>query len=209
MAELIIFDFDGTLSDSRHSIVLCFQGACRERGFEAPDEQVIAPLIGLPLVEMFPRSLGELGIPEIDALVQSYRDLYVPIDLQHTSLFEGVPELLSGLAGRRMAIATSKSQQGAERSVGRAGLTHHFEMLVGHDSVARPKPNPDMIEFILERTGVAPQDAVMVGDTTFDLEMADNAGVRAVGVSWGMHGAERLARWEVVQDMAGLRGALG
>ncbi len=214
MNELIIFDFDGTLSDSKTSIVLTFQHACRELGFPEPSSETIAPLIGLPLVEMFPRSLppvngqGALSVAQIDALVQAYRGAYIPIDREHTRLFDGVPAMLSMLGAYKLAIATSKTQSGADASLTRSGLFPYFDLVVGHDTVARPKPNPDMIEHVLRELGVAPDKAVMVGDTHFDLEMADAAGVRAVGVSWGMHGAEGLARWEVVHSMAALQETL-
>lgn len=215
MNELIIFDFDGTLSDSKTSIVLTFQHACRALGYPVPPSETIAPLIGLPLVEMFPGSLpatdsrGALSGGEVDALVQAYRDAYIPIDLEHTRLFDGVEAMLTSLVDRKLAIATSKTQSGANASLTRSGLFPHFDLIVGHDTVARPKPNPDMIEHVLAQLGVAPERAVMVGDTHFDLEMADAAGVRAVGVSWGMHGAEGLSRWEVVDSMAALRATLG
>ena len=209
--ELIIFDFDGTLSDSKTSIVLTFQHACRALGYPVPEPGIIAPLIGLPLVEMFPRSLpptssrSALSEGQIDALVQAYRDAYIPIDREHTRLFDGVEAMLTSLGQSKLAIATSKTQSGANASLTRSGLFPHFDLIVGHDTVARPKPNPDMIEHVLRELGVAPDKAVMVGDTHFDLEMADAAGVRAVGVSWGMHGAEGLDRWEVMHSMAALQ----
>lgn len=210
MHELIIFDFDGTLSDSKTSIVLTFQHACRSLGYPVPAPEVIAPLIGLPLVEMFPGSLpataerGALSTDEVDALVQAYRKAYIPIDREHTALFAGVEALLTSLADFKLAIATSKTQSGANASLTRSGLFPRFDLIVGHDTVARPKPNPDMIEHVLAELGVAADKTVMVGDTHFDLEMADAAGVRAVGVSWGMHGAEGLKRWEVVHTMEAL-----
>lgn len=214
MNELIIFDFDGTLSDSKTSIVLTFQHACRSLGYPVPEADVIAPLIGLPLVEMFPGSLPEsneraaLKEGEVDALVQAYRDAYIPIDRQHTKLFDGTEAMLSSLGAYKLAIATSKTQSGANASLRRSGLFPRFDLIVGHDTVARPKPNPDMIEHVLAELNVAPEKAIMVGDTHFDLEMADAAGVRALGVSWGMHGAAGLARWEVVHSMAALQAAL-
>jgi len=204
MAKLVVFDFDGTLSDSRTSIIKTFQHACIELGTLVPQPEDIATRIGLPLVQMF-----EELVPDGPnaALVLGYREAYVAIDRLHTTLFPGVHSLLGHLPGL-LAIATSKSQSGAEASVGRSGLTPHFDLIVGHDTVARPKPNPDMLEYICAALDVAPSEAVMVGDTTFDLEMADNAGMRAIGVAWGMHGSARLSRWEVVDSMGALRASL-
>lgn len=207
--KLVVFDFDGTLSDSRSSIVRTFQEASMREGFDAPSEAAVAQKIGLPLVQMFEQILPGISAAQNAALVASYKASYVAIDSIHTSLFEGVEALLSSLERYTLAIATSKSQTGAEASVGRAGLTAHFDLIVGHDTVARPKPNPDMLEHICTMLSIPASEAVMVGDTTFDLEMADNAGMRAIGVGWGMHGATGLSRWPVVHSVSELREAIG
>jgi phosphoglycolate phosphatase len=141
-------------------------------------------------------------------LVLAYREVYVALDQRHTTLFPGVAALLDGLAGRHLAIATSKSQSGADASVLGAGLTHHFQQIVGHGRLPRPKPFSHILELICETAGIPPSRAVMIGDTTFDLEMTDNAGVRAIGVAWGMHGPDRLGRWPVVHTVSELVDAL-
>ena len=201
---LIVFDLDGTLSDSKAAILATFRGACRLHGVEVPPDEAIAGRIGLPLEQMF----REVAAGDAAALAATYRETYIPYDQELTSLFPGAEELLVHLADRRLAIATSKSQVGAERSVTRAGIFDHFDVVLGQDSVRRPKPHPDMLVEVMRRAGASREGTVMVGDTTFDLEMADAAGVRGIGVAWGHHVASRLARWEVVDSMAGLRSAL-
>ncbi len=93
----------------------------------------------------------------------------------------------------RAAVATGKSQRGADRVVRQFDLEGRFEVVLGGDSVPGPKPNPDLLHAIM--AGRSTDDLVMVGDTTYDLEMAQAAGVRAVGVAWGHHSVERLAPW--------------
>jgi phosphoglycolate phosphatase len=195
MPDLIVFDLDGTLVDSRQAIVSTFQDACQTHGHAEPPAGEIAARIGLPLHRMF----GELVGSDVDALVASFRNLYLGHDAVHSRVFAGAHDLLGGLTSP-LAIATSKRQKGAEASVGRHGLAPYFTHVLGHDQVARPKPNPDMLWHLLDRANVTPDRAVMVGDTRFDLEMADAAGVRGIGVAWGMHAPERLSDWPVAQS---------
>ncbi len=181
-----------------------FEAACLDHAVPAPTDQAVADLIGLPLVHMFETLTGG----PVPAMVQTYKDRYVEFDRLHTRLFPGILELLIGLATLK-AVATSKMQQGAERSLERAGITAHFDQIIGHDAVPRPKPHPDMLLEVLRRAGVSRDDAVMVGDTTFDMDMADAAGVRGIAVSWGAHGAHRLARWSTAHTVDELRQLIG
>jgi phosphoglycolate phosphatase len=204
MPRLVVFDLDGTLSDSREAIVRTFEAACLDHGVPAPQDKAVADMIGLPLVHMF----ETLTVGPIAPLVQTYKDRYVEFDRRHTRLFPGILELLEGLDTLK-AVATSKMQLGAERSLERAGITAHFDQIIGHDAVPNPKPHPDMLLEVLRRAGVSRDDAVMVGDTTFDMDMADAAGVRGIGVSWGAHGASGLSRWETAHTVDQLRRLIG
>jgi len=201
---LIVFDLDGTLSDSSAAIVATFQEACSLLGQPEPRPGPIEARIGLPLVRMF-RELAPGGDPH--ALTEAYKAAYIPHDNRLTRVYPGIPELLDQLDAT-LAIATSKTTLGAERSVTRAGLRHHFDVVLGFDAVANPKPAPDMLLEAMRRTGSSPGRTLMVGDTTFDLEMADAAGVRGVGVAWGSHGREGLDRWPVAEDPSELAGLL-
>lgn len=193
---LIVFDLDGTLSDSRAAIVNTFLEACTEHGHAAPEGDDVAARIGLPLDRMF-RELAPGG--DVPALVESYKDAYLAHDLRHTRAFPGVPELIASLEGT-LAIATSKTQTGAVRSATHIGVVQHFSVILGVDSVQNPKPAPDMLLEAMRVSGHGPGDTVMVGDTTFDLDMADAAGVRGLGVAWGSHGRAGLSRWPVAED---------
>ncbi len=202
--SLIIFDLDGTLSDSHQAIIGCFIAACEDNGQAPPSEDAVSAMIGLPLTTMF-EALAPDG-PQ-DDLVATYKSTYVAFDKQHTRLFDGVRELLHALPGP-LAIATSKGVSGATRTLRMFGIEDQFAIVLGFDSVERPKPAPDMILEALRRSGHSADEAVMVGDTTFDLEMADAAGVRAIAVGWGAHSAQKLERWRRVDTVDELLAAL-
>ena len=188
---LVVFDLDGTLVDSTQVLLESHDAAWATVGKERPSDKAILDLIGLPLVHIM-RVLGPEHDPE--ALAEAYSRAYVDIAPRCERLFEGMRELLE--RPFRAAVATGKSQRGADRVVTHFGLKDRFEMVLGGNSVPRPKPYPDMLHAIMNATGT--KDLVMIGDTTFDLEMAHSAGVRAIGVSWGHHAVERLSPWAPV-----------
>ena len=191
--RLIVFDLDGTLVDSQKALLEAHEEAWTSVGLVRPSAEKILELIGLPLDHIM-RTLD----PNQDhaLLVEAYQRAYKRTSESYESLFEGIPDLLNRRF--RAAVATGKSQIGAERAVRRHGLCDRFELVLGGNAVPRPKPFPDMLTHIMERTGT--QDLVMIGDTTYDLEMAQAAGVPAIGVSWGHHTTERLEEWAPVVD---------
>ena len=197
---LVVFDLDGTVIDSTRALLEAHEVAWASVGRECPPAEAILELIGLPLTDTM-RKLGPDQDPE--ALAEAYSQAYVKA-AHHERLFGGMAELLA--RPFRAAVATGKSQQGAERVVNQFGLADRFEIVLGGDSVPRPKPNPDLLEAITEATGT--RDLVMIGDTTYDLEMAHAAGVNAIGVSWGHHPADRLREWAPVVDSVEALGRL-
>jgi phosphoglycolate phosphatase len=183
---LVVFDLDGTLIDSTTVLLKAHDAAWASVGRPRPGDEEILAMIGLPLVDI----MATLA-PDLDPvpLIQEYSRAYREAALHDERLFDGVKELLS--RPYRAAVATGKGQNGAERAVARNGLQGRFEVVVGGSTARRPKPHPDMLHHIMDVTGT--RDLIMVGDTTFDLEMARDAGVPAIGVSWGHHPVERLA----------------
>lgn len=182
---LVVFDLDGTLVDSTSTLLGAHDAAWESVGLPRPSDEAILDLIGLPLVDIM-RQLGPGQDPE--ALSEIYSLAYARLAPTHERLFDGMEALLA--RPFRAAVATGKSQRGADRVVRHFDLEARFEVVLGGDAVPRPKPNPDMLLAIKRATGT--DDLVMVGDTTYDLEMAHAAGVRAVGVAWGHHAVERL-----------------
>ncbi len=200
---LVVFDLDGTLIDSSRALLASHAVAWASQGRPCPPDAAILDLVGLPLLQTM-RTLDPTA--DAEALAEAYSRAYVKASADHERLFEGVTELLA--KPFRAAVATGKSQRGAERAVRQHGWTGRFEVVLGGNAVPRAKPHPDMLQAIMEATGT--RDLVMVGDTTYDLEMAAAAGVRAIGVAWGHHSVERLRPWApVVETMAALERSLG
>ena len=197
---LVVFDLDGTVIDSTRALLEAHAVAWASVGCECPPAEAILELIGLPLTDTM-QKLGPDQDPEV--LAEVYSQAYVKA-AHHERLFDGMAELLA--RPFRAAVATGKSQRGAERVVNQFGLADRFEIVLGGNSVPRPKPNPDLLHAIMEATGT--RDLVMIGDTTYDLEMAHAAGVKAIGVSWGHHAADRLREWAPVVDSVEALGRL-
>lgn len=187
---LVVFDLDGTLIDSSRSILESHKAAWKSVNAKCPPKEKILKLTGLPLIDIM-RKLG----PEYNhqALAKVYSQTYVEVT-KYEKLFEGITELLANKF--RAAVATGKSQRGADRVIRHFGFEGRFEVILGGDSVPNPKPSPDLLFSIMESTGT--KDLVMVGDTTYDLEMANAAGVKGIGVSWGHHSSELLSKWAPV-----------
>lgn len=190
---LVVFDLDGTVIDSSRALLEAHEAAWASVGLKRPPDEDILELIGLPLVHTM-RVLDPEQDPE--ALAEAYSKAYGEAAVRYERLFDGMAELFS--RPFRAAVATGKSQRGAERAVKQNGLGDRFEIVLGGNSVPNPKPNPDLLYAIMEATGT--KDLIMIGDTTYDLEMAHAAGVKAIGVSWGHHSVERLREWAPVVD---------
>ena len=187
---LVVFDLDGTLIDSTRALLESHKAAWKSVGLKSPPKEDILSLTGLPLIEI----MQKLG-PDQDpmALAEVYSQAYVRAS-RHECLFEGISDLLA--RPFRAAVATGKSQRGADRVVRQFGFEKRFEVVLGGNSVSKPKPNPDLLFSIMKKTGT--ENIVMIGDTTYDLEMAHAAGVRGIGVSWGHHPPEILQKWAPV-----------
>jgi phosphoglycolate phosphatase len=193
--EAIIFDWDGTLSDSTDPIALCMQAACRDLGLTVPSTEQAKHVIGLGLADALGRLVPELPPTEYGRLVDAYRVHYLRRSQEHP-LFDGVAGLLTDLAarGHRLGVATGKSRPGLERSLQSAALSERFHAVRTADLTA-PKPDPAMLLELIEALEVPAERMLMVGDTAFDLEMASRAGVAALAVSYGAHPVAELRRW--------------
>jgi phosphoglycolate phosphatase len=185
--KLVIFDWDGTLMDSTRLIASCLQCACRDLGLSVPEFADAKYVIGLGLSDTVRYVAPSLNEARARQLVERYRHHF--LEREHEAqLYTGVAEMLSDLHGRgiRMAVATGKARRGLERALDASGLRRWFDTTRCADE-GFAKPHPDMLHVILECTGVEPGDALMVGDTIHDLDLAANAGVEAVAVTYGAH----------------------
>ena len=190
--ELVIFDWDGTLMDSTRLIARSLQKACADIGIAVPSERDALFVIGLNLQDSFRHVAPGLDPEGQQRLAERYRHHFLG-DEHGIPLFDGVPGMLSDLhtRGWRLAVATGKARRGLERALDASGLRAWFEATRCADE-GFAKPHPDMLLMLLDMTGVEPRRALMVGDTTHDLELAANAGVDAVAVSYGAHPEDLL-----------------
>ncbi|HSM53848.1 MAG TPA: HAD-IA family hydrolase [Erythrobacter sp.] len=196
--KLVVFDCDGTLVDGQAHVCDTMEQAFLDAGLPAPDRNEVRRSVGLSLPVAIRHLAPELD-PEMNArLVQAYKEGFFARRQQglvDEPLYEGIHEVLTGLAeaGWLLAVATGKSDRGLNACLERHGLTGLFVSLQTADRHPS-KPHTAMLDAALFEAGVSPGAAVMVGDTTFDILMARDAGVRALGVAWGYHTPDELRR---------------
>ncbi len=189
----IVFDWDGTLMDSVGRIVHCLQRARADLGADPRSDDQMRDIIGLGVREATLTLYPGVDDGFVAAFTQAYRRYYLEIDVTPTPLFDEAEAVLSELAARGylLGIATGKSRRGLDEALATTGLARFFDATATADEHPS-KPHPGMLEHVLGRLGVAPDDAVMVGDSVYDLEMANNLAVRGIGVTHGVHDAARL-----------------
>jgi phosphoglycolate phosphatase len=194
--RLAVFDVDGTIVDSQHNIVASMTLACEQLGLTAPTANEIRRIIGLSLLEAVETLLPDIGPDMHRAVVEGYKDgfrtLRMRMDHQEP-LFPGAVECFDRLAedGWLLAVATGKSLRGLLAMIERHGLEGRFVSLQTADDNPG-KPHPAMLRRALAEAGVAGDGAVMIGDTSYDMIMARDAGTRAIGVAWGYHAPQEL-----------------
>ncbi len=197
MAKLLIFDWDGTLCDSLSRIALCVRCAAEEVGLPAPLEHEAREIVGLGLVDALEALFPGIHMDQILAMRDSYSRHFVKLDRKPSPFFEGVEATLEQLKseGYLLAVATGKSRRGLDRVLKARNLSGFFHGSRCADETAG-KPNPRMLHELLEEFRFLPEDALMVGDTEFDMSMAVNAGVSRVAVSYGAHSPDRLQKYQ-------------
>lgn len=191
--RLVVFDWDGTLMDSAAKIVNCFRAAARDVGAPLPSPDAVRGIIGLGLSEALAQLFPGADDDQRRRLTEAYRDHFLERDVTRTGLFPGVPEGLATLKGEDfvLAVATGKARRGLDRVLAETATRHLFAASRCVDE-AVSKPHPQMLWDILGHTGIDARETLMVGDTTFDLQMAAAAGMDALAVSYGAHPVESL-----------------
>ena len=195
--KLILFDCDGTLVDSHHNISEAMRRAFAEVGVPYPGDAETRGIIGLSLHAAMAALAPQADAATLKRLEEAYKEHFFRLRHEpgfHEPLFDGIRAVLDELAGREdvlLGIATGKSRRGLEVLLEREGLKRHFATIQTADD-APSKPHPGMVLQALEETGLEPRQAVLVGDTRYDMEMARAAGSWALGVGWGYHPADAL-----------------
>jgi len=191
---LLIFDWDGTLCDSKAKITRSMQMAAEDLGWQPLDDVAIHNIIGLGLPEAISRLYPNASDKERQQIRDAYAKRFIELDLAQPSiLFSGVEEGLKKLKenGHHLAIATGKSRKGLDRLFEAMNLNSFFHATRCADETAS-KPHPLMLEELVKEFQVLPHEAIMMGDTEYDLEMAQKINMPSVAVSYGAHHISRL-----------------
>lgn len=207
--RLVVFDVDGTLVDSQGDILAAMRMAFERADRPAPDRDTILSIVGLSLDVALPRLAPDADTELHSQMVEWYKQAYMQLRQQQSveqssplypnvrdvlDQLHAVPELLLG-------VATGKSRRGLDKLLDGHGLRSHFvtQQVADHHP---SKPHPSMLSTALAEAGVDVKDAVMIGDTSYDMDMARAAGFRAIGVSWGYHDRSALgAAHHIIDDI--------
>lgn len=194
--KLAVFDCDGTLVDGQGAVVSAMVTAFAEAGLAPADPHQVRRMVGLSLPQAVSRLAPEADAEQVREAVAAYKTAFRAAREAGTlaePLFPGIPEALAALAaaGWTMAVATGKSDRGLAHCLAGHGIAGHFASLQTADRHPS-KPHPAMLQAAMAETFAEPKQAVMIGDTAYDMQMAHGIGVRAVGVAWGYHDAPEL-----------------
>lgn len=195
--KLVVFDCDGTLVDSQHMIVAAMEQAFASFGMPTPGRAAILSIVGLSLDQAVRRLVPPVVQTDIPALAEAYKNAFGELrrDKAHQEpLYPGVRETLLALAnepGVLLGVATGKSRRGLAAVLDREGLTDLFTTLQTADTHPS-KPHPAMLLAAIAEAGTDANRTLMIGDTTYDIDMARDAGARAIGVAWGYHPVAEL-----------------
>ncbi len=194
--RLAVFDCDGTLLDSQHMIVAAMGAAFAGHGLAVPEAGAVRRVVGLSLIEAVAELAASLDGAFHIQIAETYKREFAGLrqrDEHDEPLYPGAREAIAALAGDGfvLGVATGKSRRGLRSALERHGLTDRFVTLQTADD-GPSKPHPEMLRKAMAEAGAAAADTVMIGDTTFDMAMARNAGCGGIGVAWGYHPAEDL-----------------
>lgn len=194
--KLIMFDFDGTLVDSQRVIVSAMAAAFAALDLPVPSDVAVRRVVGLRLEQAVAQLVPEASEAEVAGLAEGYRQAFYALRQRadfDEPLFPGMRELIEDLAHPEvlLGIATGKNRRGLLHSLERHGLGQHFTTLKTADD-GPGKPHPEILDRAMAEVGVGPEDTAMIGDTVYDMQLAVNARVRPIGVSWGYHERDEL-----------------
>ena len=206
--DLIVFDWDGTVMDSTAVIAASIQAACRDLDLAIPDDEAARHVIGLGLIQALRYAVPDAPESMYEPLVARYRHHFLAQD-QAIPLFGGARETIAELhdAGYQLGVATGKSRAGLDRALDSTGLKKYFHATRTAD-MTFSKPDPTMLLELMDELAVSAGRTLMIGDTTHDVQMAQNAGVDAVAAGYGAHPPAQLQELNplaLVKDFAELR----
>lgn len=197
--DLIVWDWDGTLANSTGMITDALVKAAAEVDLPTLDPQAASSIIGLGLKESIHALYGDIPAVQAQALAARYSANYYAGESE-IPLFKGAKETILELnrRGFKLAVATGKGRRGLNLALQNCGLTHYFHATRTVDECFS-KPHPQMLDEIMDELVITPERTLMIGDTSYDLQMAQNAGVSAVAVTFGAQAVEKLLRYNPIQ----------
>lgn len=195
--DLIVFDWDGTLMDSQQRILACLKAAAADCESMILTDYEFCNVIGLGLKEATEVLYPEFTPEQVQQYADRYRYHYLVADKTHSPLFQGAIDVLQSLqdTGYWLAVATGKGREGLNLVLDETGL-HSMFLCTRCASETMSKPHPLMLEEILDELGVAAKNTLMIGDSEYDMQLAQNAGTHSLAVSYGVHSLERLLKYQ-------------
>ncbi len=192
--DLIVWDWDGTLADSTGMIAAAIVKAAEQVGLPKPSLTEARDVIGLGLNQSINTLFGDIPLEQARALAEQYRQNYFAGE-QAIPLFEGATTLVAELSrrGYKQAVATGKGRRGLNLALERSGVANYFQATRTVDECFS-KPHPQMLDALMDHCVVTPERTLMIGDSTYDLQMAENAGVQALAVTYGAHSSTQLLK---------------
>lgn len=192
--EAVIFDWDGTVMDSTHSITTAIQLASEDLGLPVPSTAIASWVIGLSLESALYRAVPELTAEQMPLFLERYRHHFFQRD-PHIKLFDGILDFMTELKNQDviLAVATGKSREGLTRTLGNVQLSDFFTATRCADET-QSKPHPQMLYELLDELSLEASDVLMIGDTTHDIYMAETAGLDSVAVTYGAHDPDTLLK---------------
>lgn len=194
--KVAIFDWDGTIIDSIEHIAGSLHQAAAELGFPTLEKAAYRNIIGLGIDEALKSLYPDAADSEIGDFRDAYRRYFFSRKATPQQIFAGMEDVINDLrvAGRGRAVATGKSRRGLDTALHSSGLQSYFDITRCADETCS-KPDPTMLNEIIRFYDIRPEEAVMIGDTTYDLEMAQRIGMPSIGVRWGVHDDAAMERY--------------
>lgn len=211
--KVVIFDWDGTLIDSVEHIAESLHQAATDLGYPELEREAYRDIIGLGMIEALHKLYPGISHEEMTQIREGYADYFFAKATTPQNVFAGMADVITDLraAGRGCSVATGKSRRGLTGALVSSGLGMHFDTTRCADET-RSKPDPRMLSEIIEHYNIRPDQAVMIGDTRYDLDMAQRIGMPSIGVEWGVHQRDVLkdyAPHAIVDTVTDLRDVLG
>ena len=194
MYKNLIFDFDGTIADSKECSIVATQKSFKERGLEEPTVNLIEYYMGIPIEKSFSlMSYVDLDDHQLEALIKTFRQNYKEVESSYLKLYKHMTEQLQSLSkDKQLFVVSSKKTDVLIRNLEILDIDHLFTEVIGSDKVNHYKPSPDGINYILNKYQLENEETIYIGDAIFDMQMANSAKVASCAVTWGTHSIEEL-----------------